>query len=255
MNKEPNWEIIFNHILEIWITPEVTRRQGLGTIPKPYDLRAAQVIFYPDGRQYEIRLNEEVRLLGKVKLKGDETPVRKGDAVYLHEIENYESFYLAEDEDPNCGHISIYRFPDHWIIAFDAIYNKGLSSEHIAAAQEFLASARQALAANHMRVFVDNCFSAAELTAKALLITTPIPGESSRMSHGRIHSRYNFQAKLGNVDAFHKDALNRLTDLRSSARYLNNTLDISKEEANSLVQAVQDAMSFVFRRIQTKGSN
>jgi len=250
MEKEPNWEITFNHILEIWITPEVIRRQESGSIPRPYDLRAAQVIFYPDGRPHQIRLNEEVRFLGKVKLKADKLNKRKGDSVYLHDIEGYESFYLPEDEDPNCGHITIYRFSDHWIIAFDAIYNKGLSTEHLAAAQEFLVAAQQALAANSMRVFVDTCFSAAELTAKALLITTPHPGENTKMSHGKIHSRYNFQAKLGNIDTSHKDTLNRLADLRSSARYLNNTLDISKDEASALIQGVQDAISFVSQRIR-----
>ena len=250
MNKEPNLEITFNHILDVWITPEVIRRQESRRIPKPYDLRAAQVIFYPDGRPCEIRLNEEVQFLGKVKLKEGVSDKRKGDPIYLQEIEGYESFHLPEDEDPNCGHITIYRFPDHWIIAFDAIYNKGIATEHLSAARQFLAAAQQALPANSMRVFVDTCFSAAELTAKALLITTPLPGENTKMSHGRIHSRYNFQAKLGNVDVSHKDALNRLAALRASARYLNNTLDIAESEASALVQAVQDAIDFVSRRIQ-----
>jgi uncharacterized protein (UPF0332 family) len=254
MNKEPDWQITFNHILEVWITPEVIRRQKVGCIQKPYDLRAAQVIFYPDDRPCEIRLNDEVRFLGKARLKDGIPDKRKGDHVYLHEIEGYESFSLPDDEDPNCGHITLYRFPDHWIIAFDAIYNKGIATEHLSAAEQFLAAARQALTTNSMRVFVDTCFSAAELTAKALLITTPLPGENTNMRHGRIHSRYNFEAKLGNIDASHKDALNRLAALRGSARYLNNTLDIAESEASGLLRAVQDAISFVARRIQKDGN-
>jgi uncharacterized protein (UPF0332 family) len=250
MNKEPNWEITFNHIMEVWITPEVTRRQESGSIPKPYDLRAAQVIFYPDGRAREIRLNDEIRILGKVKLKDDIQNKSKGDPVYDHEIESWESFLLPEEEDPNCGHITLYRFPDHWTIAFDAIYNKGIAIEHLLAAQQFLAAAEQALTTNSLRVFVDTCFSAAELTAKALLITAPLPGENTKLSHGRIHSRYNFQAKLGNIDASHKDALNRLAVLRGSARYLNNTLNLGEDEARLLIEEVRDAIAFVSRRVK-----
>jgi uncharacterized protein (UPF0332 family) len=251
MSQESDWQVTFNHLLEIWIAPEVIRRQNSRKIPKPYDLRAAQVIFYPDGRAREIRLNEEIRLVGKVKLKkNDLLKKAKGEAVYDHEIESWESFSLPNEEDPNCGHITLYRFPDHWIIVFDAIYNKGIATEHLSAARQFLDAARQALANKSMRVFVDTCFSAAELSAKALLIITPIPGENTKMSHGRIHSRFNLQAKLGNVQVSHKHSLNRLAALRGSARYLNNTLDITEDEATGLAAAVEEAISFVSRRIK-----
>jgi hypothetical protein len=100
-----------------------------------------------------------------------------------------------------------------------------------------------------MRVFVDTCFSAAELTAKALLLTSPQPGENRKMSHGRIHSRYNLEAKYGNVDALHKDAFNRLATLRSSARYLNGTLELDENDAQTLMKAVEDAIEFMDRRL------
>ena len=250
MNTESDWKNTFNQILEIWVTPEVMRRQELALISKPYDLRAVQVIFYPDNRLNIISLNEEVRFVGKVKLKQGISLKQKGDPVYLQDIDDYESFYLPKDEDPNCGHITIYRFPDHWIISFDLVYNKGIATEHLLAAKQFLNAGRQAIKENSMRVFVDTCFSAAELSAKALLITTPIPGENTKMSHGRIHSRYNLQAKLGNIDISHKDALNRLAALRGSARYLNNTLDINEDEASSLAKVVEDSISFVSSRLR-----
>jgi len=250
MNTESDWKNTFNQILEIWVTPEVIRRQELALISKPYDLRAAQVIFYPDNRSNIIRLNEEVRFVGKVKLKQGISLKQKGDPVYLQEIDDYESFYLPKNEDPNCGHVTIYRFPDHWIISFDLVYNKGIATEHLLAAKQFLNAGLQAIKDNSMRVFVDTCFSAAELSAKALLITTPIPGENTKMSHGRIHSRYNLQAKLGNIDISHKDALNRLAALRGSARYLNNTLDINEDEATNLAKVVEDSISFVSLRLR-----
>jgi uncharacterized protein (UPF0332 family) len=247
------WKRTFEQIMEIWITPEVIRRQEAGLISRPYDLKAGQIILHADGRPNEVRLNDEVRALGKVKLK-DGLNKSKGDPVYAHEIENYESFRLPDDEDPNCGHITIIRFGDQWSLAFDAIYNKGIAAKHLSAARQFIAAAQQALESNSLRVFVDTCFSAAELTAKAILLTSPIPGESHKMTHGRIHARYNLQAKFGNVDASHKDALNRLATLRGSARYLNNELHITDDDARVLIKAVEDAISFGEKRVQIERS-
>lgn len=241
-------EETFKQIMDIWVTPEVIRRQEAKIIPRPYDLRAAQIIFHADGQKNEIRLNDEVRAIGKVKIKKGLLK-KKGDPVYAHEIENYESFRLPDDEDPNCGHISIIRFGNQWSLAFDFIYNKGIAAEHLNAAREFISTSKQALANNQMRVFVDTCFSAAELAAKAILLTSPRPGENVKMSHGRIHSRYNLEAKYGNVNASHKDALNRLTSLRSSARYLNGILKINKNDAENIINEVEDSIAFVDSRL------
>jgi uncharacterized protein (UPF0332 family) len=237
-------EETFKQIMDIWVTPEVILRQDAKKIPRPYDLRAAQIIFHADGRKNEIRLNEEVRAIGKVKIKKGALK-KKGDPVYAHEIENYESFKLPDNEDPNCGHITIIRFGNQWSLAFDFIYNKGIAAEHIKAAHEFISASKQALVNKHMRVFVDTCFSAAELAAKAILLTTPRPDGNIKMSHGKIHSRYNYEAKLGNVDALHKDAFNSLVELRHTARYLNGTLNIKKSKAESLIKTVESSIAFV----------
>jgi len=173
-NKLPVWENMFALILDLWVTPEVIRRQAAGRVEKPFNLRAAQVIFFPDGRHHHIRLNEEVRAVGKTRLKQG---VKKaaGDPIYAHEVESYESFRLPSDEDPNCGHITIWRIADQWSVAFDLIYNKGTARDHLIAAREFLDAARHARHQGHWRVFVDTCFSAAELAAKSLLMTSPSP--------------------------------------------------------------------------------
>ena len=57
------------NLLDVFVTPEVTRRQERGELPRPLDLRAAQIIFYADGRKPLIRINEEVKAIAKVKLE------------------------------------------------------------------------------------------------------------------------------------------------------------------------------------------
>jgi len=244
MSNQSIWEITFKQVIDLWITPEVSRRQKSGCIPCPYNLIAAQVIFYPDGRPNVIRLNEEVKFIGKVKFK-DGVSKKKGDSIYAHEIENYEIDRLTDEEDPNCGHITLHRIGDVWSMSFDFIYNKGHAKEHLSAAREFLTAAQQSLIANSMRVFVDTCFSAAELAAKALIFATPLPGENIKVPHKRIHSRYNLEAKYGNIDIAHTKAFNRLASLRDSARYLNNAFNLDADEARLLIQAVENSISTV----------
>jgi hypothetical protein len=71
------------------------------------------------------------------------------------------------------------------------------------------------------------------------------------MGHGRIHSRFNLQARLGNVSAGHRDAFNQLSHLRSSARYLSRPLTISEVEVTELLAAVRDAIGFARSRVTT----
>lgn len=60
--------------------------------------------------------------------------------------------------------------------------------------------------------FLDNLFNAAELAARAILLSVPDPQFRKRGSHATIHSRINLEAKLGNLDPGHAQAFNRLMD-------------------------------------------
>ena len=73
--------------------------------------------------------------------------------------------------------------------------------------------------------------------------------ENRSKKHGRIHSRYNLEAKLGNVKEQHRKAFNRLTELRASARYLMDPLVIDVKQADLLFSGVQDAITFAEKRV------
>jgi hypothetical protein len=51
----------FPRLMDLFVRPEVERRQTEGRLPKPATLFAAQVIMFPDGRPVRVRLNQEVR--------------------------------------------------------------------------------------------------------------------------------------------------------------------------------------------------
>lgn len=112
---------VFEQLMDIFIAPEVKRRQETGELDKPLQLKAAQVIFFPDGRKPKVRINSEVKAIAKIKLKPGISK-RAGEYISEHEIEGLEKLNLTED-DPDCGHVTLLQIDDRWTITFDFRYN------------------------------------------------------------------------------------------------------------------------------------
>jgi len=183
MSEPTPFQRTFQHAMELWFEPEIKRRQDAGLIPKPYGLKAAQVIIHADSRPNEVRLNEEVAIMAGAKVKEGANKAI-GDYLSLNEIDGIEKWYLPESENSNCGHFTVVSLAGNWYCTFDFRYNKAQSRALLAAAEEFLSVASYALATNMLRATADNLFSAAELAAKAYVITTPLPGASTSKKHG-----------------------------------------------------------------------
>jgi uncharacterized protein (UPF0332 family) len=249
--EKKTWENMVQQVMDLWVTPEVKRRQEQGLISKPFNLWQAQVIFFADGRPHQIRLNDEVKVVHKVKLKKGVSK-KAGEEIYYHEVEDFNLIELPKTEDPNCGHITIYGVNGMWHASFDLRYNKELSGKHTQAAKEFLSAAEFSKEKQHWRSFVDNLFSAAELSAKAVLLTSPDKDFAKKASHGVIHSRYNGFARLGNADPKHRVAFNKLSELRSSARYVKRDFSLTEAEAEEFLRAVAEMTDVAQNRISTQ---
>jgi len=208
----------FQQMLDLWIAPEVARRQERGECPKPLNLRAAQVIFFADGRPHQVRINDEVSAMAAVRLKPG-VPNTKGDRIRASDIDEIDCVQLGDDVDPDCGHITAVLIGEHWRLFFDCRYNKAWAARHISAAKEFLDAAQHAKSNHQWRSFVDNAFSAAELAAKALVLSAPVPGTKAISTHRAVHTGFNRLSRYGNVEARHRDAFNELAALREKARY------------------------------------
>jgi hypothetical protein len=244
--QEYNWPEIYRnaskHLMDIFVTPDVIRRQENGELPRPLDLRAAQIIFYPDGKKPAIRINSEVKAIGKMKLKpGIEKDY--GDPVYAHELDGLEELTLTDGDDPDCGHVTILRLSDTWLMAFDFIYNKSLAKKTIETAKEFIEAAEFSFAHHNWSAFTDNLFSAAELLAKATLLATwSAPEFREKTTHPAIHSRYNRFAHLGNVNPLHALTFNKLSQLRYPARYSKEEFSLSESEGQSLLNGLKSML-------------
>jgi HEPN domain-containing protein len=242
---------VFKHFMDQFITPEVQRRQALGELPRPLPLGKAQVVFYPDGRKPVVRINDEVRGRLSLKIKDGVTKAA-GDPIFQEEVESASAFTLGPEDDPDCGHMTFVMVGGRWFGQFDFIYNKGLAERHLNRGGEFLSAAEHTLTHNHLGACIDNLFSAAELFAKAHLLLLSELGFRGKSGHKHVGTRYNYHGRIGNVEESHRDALNTLSRLRGSARYLNQTgAQPDEVAARSLCVDVRNMADVVARQLES----
>jgi hypothetical protein len=241
---------VFRQFMDLFVIPEIVRRQSECDAPVPYPLDRALVVFHSDGRKPEVRLNDEVKAQIKVKLsEAVSEPVKVGDPVLVEQIAGIERTRLVDADDQDCGHALIMLIGDRWHVSFDFVYNKSLSREHLRVASQFLEAAENACALKHWPVLVDTLCSASELTAKAYLLGTPDRSLIRSKSHGTVSSKTNLHGKLGNLDPRYVESFNRTWGLRHQARYLQGDLQLSDEGASELLGRMREFHLFVQGRL------
>lgn len=227
---------VIEQAFNLWINPEIERRREAGRLPDDFDLYAVQVIMNVDTDAPEVRLNDEVRAALKVRATRD---IEKGQALKPGDFDHIEAIELTE-LDPNAGHFTMLRHEGSWYLNFDFRYNAARISEHIAAAREFLDCSAFSLEKRQTRAFIENLFSAAELMAKGLLLVLPDKSILGSKTHKIVSSRFNSWSKLGNTDPRYVKLLNRLSLLRSPARYLRKDLKLAPDEAKGMLAVAEE---------------
>jgi len=230
-------------VLNIFVIPEVQRRAAEGTVTIPVMLNKVQVLLYLDGRPSVVRLNDEVSAVAEIVYVG-QRPLVNGAPIYEADVAGVNWVRPGPDIDPNCGHIFLLRIGTSYHCAFDFVYNKSHAIQIIAKAEQFLRAARTASENGDLSVAVDTLFSAAELTAKALLITNPFGSPLlEKATHGGIRSKFGLWAKWGNVEADHRDTFNTLARMRDAARYTRDPITSSID----VVKLIADVASLIRR--------
>lgn len=229
-------ENLLQNAFDLWINPEIERRREADLLPDNFVFRGAQVIMDLDLQAPKVRLNEEIRAVAQARAA---RAVEAGEPVTEDDLQSIEDIMLT-DEDPNAGHLTLMSFKGRWIIAFDFRYNAERVAGTIEAAREFLDSAASALERNQMRAFAENLFGATELMAKGTLLMLPDEKVLKGKKHSLISSRYNLWGKSGNIDQRYIKLLNRLANIRSSARYLQKEFSIEHSEAKEMLDTAED---------------
>ncbi len=237
---------VLQEAFNLWVGPEIERRKQAGQLPLSFVLIGAQVIFNLDANAPEIRLDEEVRAGARIKATRS---FQQGDSIKTSEVEAIHEVLLT-DLDPNAAHVTMIRIRDIWFIAFDFRYNALRASETHAASAEFLSCAEVAAEKGHRRAFVENLFGATELMAKAELLLLAEKQALTARSHGAISAKYNWwREKAAWIEPKHTDLLNRLTRLRTPARYLRGVVKLTPEEIRHMLTTAQELFNSLRDRI------
>lgn len=228
------------NILDLWINPEIERRKEAGNLEDGFVLRAAQVILNVDASTPEVRLNEEVVAVAQARAA---RPIEAGEKLTSNDLSTIESIELTE-QDPNAAHITIVLLDTDWYISFDFRYNATRILEAINAAEEFLSCAVFALKKGYLRAFVENLYGATELMAKGILIRLPEKKFLTSEQHKFIASSFNLLRSNMSIDGKYVNLLNRLSRLRSPARYgVESTFNLDPMEAKDMLLVGKDMLS------------
>jgi HEPN domain-containing protein len=234
---EPNLERIgstlFHDMLERFVAPEMTRRETSGDWPAGTAVYRFQVLL-PWNGPIEVRLNHEV---GGEALVKAARPIEKGQEVTTEDIAGIEK-YIPRPDDADIPHVTGFAHSAGWSIAFEFGYRHPRRHDFLTLAHQFAATARDALRAGRVGVALDNAFSAAELLAKAELLSCAptIEAALAARTHGSVHEPYNLWGRLENTDRRFVDLLNRLSALRRPARYLHGELRLKPGEPESVLE-------------------
>lgn len=231
------------NFVDIWISPEIQRRQDAGSLPIPFQMTMAQIIFFPSGKPAEVRLNSEV------KFRVITNDGRQASVDFDTKDNNFLRFELTEESLEDCGHVTIVGLGDNtWTWSFDLIYNKSKTRQHLDAAREFIGGAEYAAKNKCWRLYAECIFGAKELISRAYLLSSPDQKYERKGSHRATHTRINIESNLGNVPREYIDIFNKFGNLRREARYVEGDVTFSEGEAGNYIDLAKGFLALVEAR-------
>lgn len=225
---------LLNQMLEQFVLPEIEKRQETGSIPKPYDLRAFQILWCTKLDRPIIRLNQEVKAIAHMKLD-EGVSINKGATIYEHQIKNIERVELLDD-DKDCGHVTVIRVGEKYLIHFCFLYDRGIAKNLLESAKGYFNHAKDDLEHGRDGNCHEHLFIASELAINSLLFL--IHPDHKRIANLRNHSA--IFKEFGRVNPFnqpHHRTFNKLMKNRSDVKY--QRIKLGKEVIISLLNDVK----------------
>lgn len=205
---------LLKQLFEVWVNPEIEKRKEAGIFSNGTNVRRVQVLFSVEGKPI-VRINEEVKVIGKVKIN---RPVKKGEAIYEKDIEEIPELYL-EKHERDFGHITAIQFRGSWLLTFSFIYDVSKSKKLFEIGCEFLEAAKKSYDNGNLRPVVENLSVAAENLAKARIYFHPDEEIRKSKKHGTTWAKVNTYSRSQVFSEDQKVAFNRLMQTRDQARY------------------------------------
>lgn len=237
---EEGGENFFNHVMSLWVAPEIKRRKENGTLSDNFAIDKIQVLISPEKKPVIVRLNDEIKAQLVCKFRPSIHKQVIGEPVYWKDIDDILDIKLTEHDDPDAAHITMVLFREGWKIKFDLRNNKRRAKELYDSAREFLNSAKKALDDASMRVFSDNLFSTVELFVTSQLFVMSEYEYVRKPTHAWTQKKYNEFINIGNYKEEYKNIFNKLSGLRSGARYHKQPFKLNLDDAKGMLKVAED---------------
>lgn len=241
-DDEGGGQSLLEQVMDLWVRPEIERRQETGDLGTPFRLAAAQVVMEV-GAPPRVRLNDEVRAVVRAR---STRPIERGEPVTHDDFTDIEQIQLT-DNDPNAAHVTLLVHQGQWIIGFDFRYNSERVSAHLEASYEFLKGAKSEFAEGRLRNSSVLLFQAVELLALARLIVHPDEKILTTSSHKHIVTNIHRLGKHdGNIDPRFPALLSSLTAIRDVARYpQRGQFEVAEPQLQEWLQVAEDFKEWV----------
>jgi uncharacterized protein (UPF0332 family) len=224
-----------------YIEPELRRRLETGTMREGDVIRSAQVVFWVDRDEPVIRLNEEVK--GTMLARATRA-IEKDEEVTHADFDRISALRLPETEG-DAAHVTMMTLKGGIGVVFDGSYNTLLIESQLEVADEFIELAAVALERELLRAFVENTFAAAELVARAELLSLPERRVVDTKSHDSLIGLYGQWVKHGNARPEFSRLLSRMHELRGAARYLRREFGLTPEPAKAALETLREMRAHV----------
>jgi pterin-4a-carbinolamine dehydratase len=245
--KEMEPRELYNHVLGLWVNPEIERRKTAGQIDEDFQMNLVQILFV-SGHHPIIRFNQEIR--GKIIAKfGGQSLEFKGDQINS-DIQSIEKVSLDENE-ANCGYLVMIKNGDKCSIKFDGRINKKIAITKYNIGLEFLEASNLCKQNEFYYPAIDNLFSALELFVTSHLMVVSNHKYSVKQTHQWTQSKYFQFLSWGNHKPEFKRLYTDMYNLRDKTRYKNKDIDESTkkefEKCMEIVKEIRDhARNFIF---------
>jgi HEPN domain-containing protein len=242
------WSNVSKNFIDLYIEQEIKKRIAQGLVDDSFVLNGAQVIFDPSNDKVSVRLNREIQAQAQIKVS---RPVIKGEPVISEDIEAITNLALLPSDGVDCGHFTMLKIKNGWSVYFDFRYHKGTCQKYIEAAKQFLNVAEFSRVNNFWNAFYDNAFSAAELAAKAVILSSSGTKSEKMKTHNSVKRKFNISAKTGNVPKKQSNILNKLSEIRTAARYVEKEIKVKDCDANEVMATLKEMIDCAESGIKT----
>lgn len=240
------------NLMDLFVWPEVARRQAAGQLPTPFGLERFQILMWADeGRKPQVFLNKEVEIVAHVKLTTPDSIAADG-SFPLAAIERVNG--ITPVNEPNAAHATFFQLNGSYHLVCDFTYNRARATDHLKRAEEFLAGAQSEIDARRLSTCVELLWSCAELAAIAILLTVPDPDMLAKKSQNHRVRREKFEAhgKLNFPD--HATLFKTTEAHRVPARYLEGEVP-DEAELQRLLEDARGLLQYAHRRLRPIGES